>query len=92
MKKTVKKSQPKNEYTTTLNVLGKTYTAKGKTIAEALLNLKPGIVRGRGILTVQLGDLKKERVLMPMVAYRLFSSRGMTQEVAIKNASMLFGI
>lgn len=79
-------------YQASIKVLGRTYKATGTTCSEAISNLKPGNCKGKGILTIEKGDFKKERVLMPMLVWRLFNSRGITQEVALKNASNLFGV
>lgn len=79
-------------YTATLKVLGKTYEAKGDTALAAIASLTPGNVKGKSILTLATGEQTKERILMPVVTYRLFNSAGFTREVALKNASLLFGL
>jgi hypothetical protein len=77
-------------YMATIKVLGKSYHAEGETIAEAISKLKPINCKGKGILTVNNGQLAKDRVLMPAITYRLFNTVGMSKEIAIKNASLLF--
>jgi hypothetical protein len=87
----MKKKNPKL-YTATVKIMGKTFEASGTTITDSISALKPGNVKGRAILTISKGDTKQERILMPIAAFRLFNCRGLTQEVALKNASILFGI
>lgn len=88
MKKTTAKKV--NEYCATVKVLGKTYTANGLTIAEAIGNLKPVNCKGRSVLTVKNGTVSKDRILMPVITHRLFNTHGFSREIAIKNASLLF--
>lgn len=77
-------------YTATVKVLGRTHEAKGSTISEAISLLKPENCKGKAILTVEHNGNKKERVLMPVVAFRLFNTMGFSKEIALKHASMLF--
>lgn len=77
-------------YKATAKILGKTFTAVGNTISEAISNLKVGNVKEKCILIVERGENKKERILMPLNTFRLFNSHGLMREVAIKNASILF--
>ena len=78
------------EYTATAHVLGKKYTAKGKTVQEAVSKVKVGVAKGKTILVVSNGKEEKERILNVIQTNRLFNSLGMTKEVAIKNISTLF--
>src|SRR3990167_6730080 len=73
-----------------LKVLGKIYTAEGSTIQEAILNLKPELVKGVGILTLQKGNVKKEKVVRPQIINNLFGKyvSRVSREVAIKQISM----
>lgn len=92
-KKSVTKKRSVEEkpvYQATVKILGKLYEASGNSISEAILGLKPKNVKGLSILTIQRGDVKKERVLMPRITSRLFNTAGLTKEVALKNASILF--
>lgn len=84
-----KKTKSK-DYNATVIVLGKTYKATGATISEAIAGLKPGNVRGRAVLSLTRGDNTKERIMMPIAAMRLFNTRGITQQVALKNVSLLY--
>lgn len=67
-----------------------TFKSTGSTISEAISNLDTQKAKGRAILMVSRGTVTKERILMPIIAYRLFQSVGFTREVALKNASLLF--
>ncbi|KKM01584.1 hypothetical protein LCGC14_1793030 [marine sediment metagenome] len=75
-----------------IKVLGKTYTAEGKTIQEAIGNLKPGTAKGMSILTIKNGDKTQDRVLPHIMTQRLFSPSPTTRIVNIKQISMRFGI
>lgn len=77
-------------YKVTLNILGKEYTSEGSTIPLAISKLHPGIVRGRAVLVVEKNDYRRERILQPIMLNRLFNTRGMSQEVTIKNITSLF--
>lgn len=91
-KKTTKKEAPKKEekYQAQVKVLGKITKAEGKTAYEAIEKLKPGNVNGTVILTVSKGDKGKEAIIPVVLARRLFNMAGVSREVQIKNASLLF--
>ncbi len=78
------------KFTATLKVMAQTYSAKGDSAKDAIFALKPKNAKGKGILTVQNGDQKRERVLTPMITSRLFNTVGLNREVALKNISILF--
>jgi hypothetical protein len=92
MKKTKKKVEKKEEpiYKAAIKVLGKTYEADGATISEAIGSLKPQNCKGRGILTIQRGEVKKDRILTNVATFRLFNTLGLTREIALKQVSSLF--
>ena len=79
-----------DSFKATAIILGKKYTAIGETVSDALSKLEVGNCKGKCILVVQFGDQKKERVLMPFQAYRLFSKSRLMREIALKQVSMLF--
>lgn len=79
-----------NTYKAELTVMGKKFTSSGKTAEEAIQKLDIGNSKGRGVLVMKHGDKTKESVLMPFMVSRVFQSRGLAQEVAIKNLSLLF--
>ena len=75
----------------TLLLLGKTYTAKGKTPFDAISNLEPsGMARTKSVLVVARNGKKRERVLMPFVINRMFSLSPTVREVTIKNVASMF--
>ena len=71
--------------------MGKKYEATGETTAEAIANLKPGIVNGRIIMTLSKGDKKKDRVLNILMAKRAFNLVGISRDINQKNLATLFG-
>lgn len=78
------------KYTATYLMMGRKYTGEGATAAEAIANIKLKALRVKGILTVQKGEEKKERVIIPHVASRLFNMVGLNREVALKNMAFMF--
>lgn len=87
-KKVVIEEKP---YKASIHILGRIYSAQGVTASEAIGGLAPGNVKGKGILVIEKDGIRKERVLMPHIVFRLFSSQGLMREIALKNASILFG-
>ena len=78
-------------YKASVKVLGKTYSATGTTISDAIAHLDTGKnCKGRAILTLSKGEKSKDRILMPFHAMRLFNTMGMTREVNLKRVSTLF--
>jgi hypothetical protein len=77
-------------YTATAKVMGKTFTGKGKSVYEAIENIKPGGVSGMIIMAVTGDNNTKERVIPVIAGRRLFNTMGMTREVALKNTSLMF--
>lgn len=91
MKKTkTKVEKSNNEYEAIIKILGREYKSKGNTIEEAISSLKPQNCKGKAILSVVRGDVRKDRILMPTTIFRLFNTRGFTREVAVKQSSLLF--
>ena len=91
-KKTVNKVASKQIYTATASIMCKNYTAKGKTILEAIRNVAVENIKGKCILTIEHGDAKKERILQPNMSFRLFSSSRLMKEIASKQVSILFDL
>lgn len=80
-------------YKAEVKVLGKLYDAEGKSVLEAISNLKPeGVVKGVSILKVSKGEVSVDKILSTIQTARLFSQSKITREVALKNASMLFNL
>jgi len=79
-------------YSATIKVYGKTFRATGKSVYEALENLKHAPIKAMSVVTVKKGKLSKDRVLPPVATYRLFSPSRLMREVALKNTSLLFDL
>lgn len=93
MKKTTtkKKVESVGDYTVSLKVFGKDYSATGVTLKEAFEALNyTGKIGGNPLLTVSHGDNKKERVINGIMANRLFSTSRIMKEIAIKNMCTIF--
>ena|SRR3990167_6790669 len=91
-KKTVKKTKAKT-FGATLTLMGKKYVSKGKTALEAIQNLKPEGHRGVGILILESGGLKREKIINRVLIYRLFADGSpLMKEIATKQISGLFGL
>ena len=91
MKTKTKKVVKTPVYTAKIKLLGRFYTSKGKSVVEALTNLKPeGVARGSSVLVLTKGDEVRERILPGVQTFRLFSGGRITREVALKNVSILF--
>lgn len=78
------------KYTATYLTMGRKHTAEGTTALEAIDNLKLKGVKMKGVLTIEHGKEKKERIITPYMALRLFNSVGLNREVALKNITMMF--
>lgn len=92
-KATTKPKAPKasSEVEASIKILGKTFTAKGATVSEALFNIQPiGVAKGMAILTVTKEGVKRERVLSPIQTFRMFNGGRIMREIAVKNISILF--
>lgn len=75
----------------TLKIVGRTYTAEGKTIEEAATNLKPEVTKAVGVLVLEKGDVRKEKILPARLIYLLFNKVSrMSKELAIKQLNMYF--
>ena len=87
MKKTIKK----NEINASLKVMGRVYTAKGKTIEEAITNLKPEMARSVGVLILERGEIRKEKILKSVMVTGLFGKVSrIRKEIALKGVLTLF--
>ena len=82
----------RKRYVATIKIMGKFFNAEGKSVFEAIANLKVKNVRGISILTVEHGEKKKERILPFFITTRLFNLSGMTREITLKNVAARFDI
>lgn len=78
------------KYKSFVKVMGKTYEATGETISEAISKLNIKNCKGKAIIGIKVGELTKERILMPDIIFRLFNNVGLTREIALKQISSLF--
>ena len=78
-------------YFAKLKIAGKEYHAEAATLEDAILNLKPLVKKGVGILTVKHGDKEIQKILSGPMTFKLFSvvSR-LSREIAFKNLKTLF--
>ena len=81
----------KVEYKATLKVLGREYVSKGETVLDAISNLKPGMAKGKGILTIENGGVRKEKIIGGRYTLRLFSSAGLIKDILLKQVVGMFG-
>lgn len=59
-------------YKATLKIFGKLFHGEGETILDAVQAIKPGVVKGMSVLTLERGEAKKERVLSRFITANLF--------------------
>lgn len=75
----------------TLTLLGKTYEAEGKTVEEVISKLNPPIAKGVGILMLEKGELKREKILNGRTINGIFGERSPTfKAIFLKNITTLF--
>jgi len=91
-----KKKENKDEYSVTLLLNGKEYTAGAKTIEEALASLRPEFFKTRGVLTVTHGENKATRYMNIVQMKRTFGIAGtntqrISLEVMSSNMRLLLG-
>jgi len=83
----------KAEYKASLKLFGVWYHATGKTVIEAISNLKPAHAKTVGVLVVEKGDKRKEKVLGRPLVHQLFGLGGSQgKEIGIKNVSLMFDL
>ena len=77
----------------TLKILGKLYTSEGKTLQEALENMKIPVVKGSSVLTYEKDGQEKYKVFNTFVTQNYFGKGGATKkEYATKRLKELLGI
>jgi len=87
MAKTTKKELIKSH----MVIGGRKFSATGKTVIEAILNLKPTVTRLAGSIVISKGKNKRERILNARTMYNIFGAVSGTQkEIAHKNVAILF--
>lgn len=87
----MKTTKKKPDYTASIKLMGKTYTAHGVSAMDAISNLNPGKVnRGVSVITVSFKGNSQSKILPMVQTMRLFSPSPMTREIALKNVSLRF--
>lgn len=90
--KNVAKSKTVPSYKATIKIFGKWYEATGNNVAEAVTNLKNmGKVGGACVLTIQKGEIKREKIINSRILFGLFNGSSTLKEIALKNINSLFG-
>ena len=75
----------------TLHLLGKKYESKGKTVEEVISKLAPPVAKGVGILVLERGERKREKILNGRIINGIFGERSPTfKAIAMKNITTLF--
>jgi len=74
-----------------LKIGARWFHAEGKTVQEAVDNLKPSISKGVGVLVLECGEISKERILSGSVIQKLFGrSSRLSKEIAAKQIAILY--
>lgn len=63
----------KKEFAVSLVLVDQKYEATGKTVTECLNQIKPGLLKSKGIFIVTSDGKKSERVMFPFEMKRLLS-------------------
>jgi len=85
-------TKTKQKIKATLKILSRVYKADGKTVEEVITNLEPPIAKTIGILTLEKGKRKKERIINPRMVMGLWGKQSPTMKnIAMKNLINLFG-
>ena len=75
----------------TLIVLGRKNTAQGKSVREVLMKLKPVVAKGRGVLVLERGKQKRERILSRVVVNGVFGATTPTlKEIRLRGIENMF--
>jgi len=92
-KKSINKSNKPNvsKIKAHLSIAGRVSKAEGNTILEAVMNLKPSANKGVGVLVLEKGKYKKDKILKPDEVYGLFGKVSETiKQMAIKKLLLKF--
>ena len=83
---------PVGGFLATARIAGKTYTAEGATLEDAILNLKPEAKKGVMLLAVEHEGKKIEKIISGRIVHNLFEKYvgRFTREIAIKNIKTIF--
>ena len=77
-------------YNVSMKVMGRVYNSQGKTCQEAIEKLQIKSVKGIGILTIEHGTQRMEKILSHIIVNRLFNLSATMRQIALKQ--LTFGI
>ena len=91
-KKTVKNDKaPIVNVTAEISIFGKKYIGEGENLNDAITRLQPqGFTKTRTVLVVDNNGVRREKILTPIMTYRLFSPQKLMREIALKNIISYF--
>ena len=75
-----------------LHHLGKVYESEGKDVEEALMSLPIKVVKGKGVISINNGIRKAEKVISPLIMSRMFTVNPKNKELFIKKYGVMFNI
>lgn len=72
-------------YKASLKIAGSWFRGEGETLLDAVMAVKAPIAKGMGILVLEKGDIKKEKILSRFVTANLFGPSSPTnRQIALK--------
>jgi len=75
----------------TLHSFGRVYKGEGKTVVKAIESLKVPFLKGHGVLVLENGKKRRERILPAKTINGLFGTASPTMKtIAVKNITTLF--
>ncbi len=80
------------DYVAVIKIVGKPFSAVGKSVREALDNLKVGNAKGASLLTITKGAIAQHKILTPPQTFRLFTQSRMMREVTLKQITSFFNL
>lgn len=77
-------------YKITVKIFNKLFTSEGKTLEEALSKLNVKNAKGLSVWSVERDGKITQKVVQSAMTFRLFNSRGISRDVALKNFNLMF--
>ena len=92
MKKTTKpKPKKTNNIKATLLILGREHKGEGDTVEKVIKSIDVPMAKGHGVLVMEKGSKRKERILNGRVINNLFGDvNPTTKNITVKNITNLF--
>lgn len=81
-----------NPYILTVKVLGKLWKSTGETFEEAINNLNIKNAKGMSVWKLGYSGLLKEKIVAPLLTFRVLNTKGSIRDIALKNFKSLFGL